>query len=132
MGSVETFITSIFDLCPKLRMNSLKRYGTIIIICVSYFLMGIIFTLQSGTYWLEIFNTFSGNWAIFIIAGLESLSVAWFYGFDNFRNDLAAMLGPKIVYHFSFNLFRILWCFITPLIVLVSTPTSLFSINLDF
>jgi hypothetical protein len=40
-------------------------------------------------------------------------------GFNKFRNDLTAMIGPKIAKHFLFNIFRALWVVITPTIVLV-------------
>ena len=71
MGSVETFITSIFDLFPKLRSKNWLRYLTILIICAGYWVLGIVFTLQSGSYWLELVDTFAGNYAIFIVAFLE-------------------------------------------------------------
>lgn len=80
MASVETFITSVFDLFKSLRHTPWKRYLTIFIICASYYVCGIIFTFQSGTYWIEVFNTFSGNWAIFLVGLIESISVGWVYG----------------------------------------------------
>jgi SNF family Na+-dependent transporter len=80
MGSIETFITSVFDLFPKLKQTNWIRYTTIIVIVAIFFLLGILFTIQSGTYWLEIFNEYSGSWSIFIIAILECISVNWFYG----------------------------------------------------
>lgn len=80
MSSVETFITSVFDLFTHLRQTKWKRYLTIAIICAVYYACGIIFTFQSGTYWIEVFNTYSGNWAIFLIALLECISIGWVYG----------------------------------------------------
>lgn len=124
MGSVETFITSVFDLLPKLRQTNWKRYLTITLICFGYFMCGIIFCFQSGTYWIEFLDSYEGSWAIFLVAAAESISVGWFYGFNNFRNDLALMLGSKIVHNFFFNIFRLLWCFITPAIVIVTKNYS--------
>lgn len=80
MGSVETFITSVFDFIPRLRQRSLFRYTTITLICFGYFLCGLVFCLQSGTYWIEFLDSYEGSWAIFLVAAAESISVGWFYG----------------------------------------------------
>ena len=52
MTGVETTITSVLDLIPKLRKSKLKRISTITIICLAHFCFGIIYTLNSGTYWI--------------------------------------------------------------------------------
>lgn len=80
MGSVETFITSLFDMIPILKSKRWIRFSSIVGIIAIYFGLGVIFCFQSGTYWLELFDTYSGNWAIFVIAALESISIGWLYG----------------------------------------------------
>ena len=40
-------------------------------------------------------------------------------GFNNFRNDISAMIGAKLAKNFLFNIFRALWVVITPTLVLV-------------
>ena len=47
---------------PKLKLKKSIKYLTITAICFGYFLCGIIFCLQSGTYWIEIFNSYAGDW----------------------------------------------------------------------
>ncbi|CAF0729098.1 unnamed protein product [Brachionus calyciflorus] len=125
MGSVETFITSIFDLFPKFKKNRLRRYLSILTLIGIYFGLGILFCLQSGSYWIEIFDTYVGNWTVFLLGALESISIGWFYGFNNFRKDLSTMLGTKITDSIFFNIFRILWCFLTPVIVLFLMVVSI-------
>ena len=66
MANVETTITSILDVFPKLKQKTSRKYITVTVICVIYFLFGIIFTFQSGTYWVEILDTYSGNWVCLI------------------------------------------------------------------
>ena len=58
MANVETTITSILDIFPKLKRKASRKYLTITIICIIYFLLGIIFTFQSGTYWIGDFLKF--------------------------------------------------------------------------
>ena len=52
MTGVETTITSILDVFPKLREKNVKKYATITVICFVHFLAGLLFTLNSGTYWI--------------------------------------------------------------------------------
>jgi len=52
MASVETTITSVLDVIPYLKKRKLTRILTIVTICLVYFILGITFTLQSGTYWI--------------------------------------------------------------------------------
>ena len=52
MASTEITITSVFDFFPNLRKKAKTRYLTIIGIVIVYFLLGILYTIQSGTYWI--------------------------------------------------------------------------------
>jgi SNF family Na+-dependent transporter len=119
MASVESLNTSILDLIPKLKKTHLRKIMTITVICLTCFLCGLIFCTQSGAYWLQIFDSYSGNWAILIVSGLELVSIGWFYGFDNFRKDISTMIGEDITNHVLFNLWRICWTVISPAIVLL-------------
>lgn len=142
---------------PVFKKTSLRRYSSILVICATFFGLGIIFCFQSGSYWNQILDSYSGHWAIFILAALECASVGWFYGvylilddfffikfqilmmnkyfcigFNNFRKDLSAMLGEKVVNHKLFNIFRLFWCFITPAIVIVKNNSNFKILNLFF
>ncbi len=52
---------------PKLKLKNSRKYLAITAICFAYFVSGIIFCLQSGTYWVEIFNSYAGDWVIYKI-----------------------------------------------------------------
>ena len=52
MAGTEITITSILDYFPILRKKPITRYLTIAGICTVYFLTGIIYTIQSGSYWV--------------------------------------------------------------------------------
>lgn len=84
MASVETTITSVLDIFPKLKLKKIRKYLAITAICFIYFACGIIFCLQSGTYWIEIFNSYAGDWAVLLVGALECISVSWFYGLFKF------------------------------------------------
>ena len=52
MANVETTITSVIDVFPVLKKTKNRKYLTVSVICLIYFLLGIIFCFQSGTYWI--------------------------------------------------------------------------------
>ncbi|XP_072316445.1 sodium-dependent neutral amino acid transporter B(0)AT3-like [Eucyclogobius newberryi] len=83
-------------------------------ICLCSFCAGLIFTLGSGNYWLEIFNSFVGSLPLLIIAFFEMISVAYIYGIKRFNADIEWMTGrrPNLFWQMS-------WCFISPLMLLV-------------
>lgn len=104
---------------PRLKKKSWIRYLTITLICFVLFLSGLIFCAQSGTYWVEILDSFSGSWAVLLVATLECLAVGWIYGFDKFKNDISTMIGSKVTDHWSFNVWRITWCYLSPIVLVL-------------
>jgi hypothetical protein len=80
MTSIETTITSVLDVFPALKQKNkpiklctiksrkfeiinLRKYITITAICFIHFIFGIVYTLKSGTYWVEFIDTYAG-WLI--------------------------------------------------------------------
>lgn len=118
MASVEVTITSFVDLFPIIAKTKSRKQISIGVLCIILFLLGFTFCTQSGTYWVEILDTYSSGWAVLLVGALECISITWFYGFNNFRNDIQAMLGKKIVRHRLFNVWRILWAILIPIILL--------------
>ena len=53
---------------------------TVLLVLVSLAL-GQIFTLESGMYILDIFDTYAGTLPLLMIALFETIAVAWVYGF---------------------------------------------------
>lgn len=50
------------------------------LVCLICFLLSLIFTLGSGNYWLEIFNSYVGSVPFLIIAFFEVVGVMYVYG----------------------------------------------------
>ena len=138
MASVETTITSILDIFPPLKKTELRKVLTITGICVFFLVVGILFCLQSGTYWIgerasllhfiiffsfifkfvnhliEIFNSYASGWSVLLVGALESISIAWFYGLNNFKRDISLMLGNDVTDSKFFYIWYVLWFAITP------------------
>ncbi|XP_031442371.1 sodium-dependent neutral amino acid transporter B(0)AT3-like isoform X3 [Clupea harengus] len=78
------------------------------------FLVGLVFTMGSGNYWLEIFNNYVGSVSLLIIAFFELVGVIGFRGIRQFGDDIEFMTGRRP------NLFwKACWLVISPLLLLV-------------
>ncbi|XP_026145226.1 sodium-dependent neutral amino acid transporter B(0)AT3-like [Carassius auratus] len=111
-GNLEGVLTPLLDLhlvpswMPKELFTGL--------ICVFNFLVALIFTLGSGNYWLEIFNSYVGSIPLLVIAFCEIIGVVFFYGMKRFSDDIESMTGRRP------NLFwRVCWMGISPIMLLV-------------
>ncbi|KAK2117482.1 hypothetical protein P7K49_004368 [Saguinus oedipus] len=84
------------------------------LICLGTFLIGIIFTLNSGQYWLSLLDGYAGSIPLLIIAFCEMFSVVYVYGVDRFNTDIEFMIGHKP------NIFwQVTWRVVSPLLMLV-------------
>jgi SNF family Na+-dependent transporter len=79
MASVETLSTSLEDFFPVLKKTPKHRAATLGVICVMYFILGLILCTRTGTYWIELLDEYSANWAVLILAIIECITVGWFY-----------------------------------------------------
>ncbi|XP_064231915.1 sodium-dependent neutral amino acid transporter B(0)AT1 [Aotus nancymaae] len=84
------------------------------LICLGTFLIGIIFTLNSGQYWLSLLDSYAGSIPLLIIAFCEMFAVVYVYGVDRFNKDIEFMIGHKP------NIFwQVTWRVVSPLLMLV-------------
>lgn len=117
IASIEVTIASILDTFKGFGRTKLRRKITITIIFFVYFCLGLIFCLKSGTYWVEVFNTYTGDWAILLVGAAECIIVCYIYGLKNFINDINTMMGEKNLGK-SIYVWCTLWCVACPLLCL--------------
>ena len=77
---METLITSFEDVFPVLKKTALIKASFLAIICIQYFLCGLLLCTQTGQYWIDILDEYAANWSLFIIGLCECISIGWFYG----------------------------------------------------
>uniref|UniRef100_A0AAY5L206 Transporter n=1 Tax=Esox lucius TaxID=8010 RepID=A0AAY5L206_ESOLU len=109
-GNIEGVVVPLQDLnfFPKWPKELLTG-----VTCFVSFFIALIFTQQSGNYWLALFDNFAGSIPLLIIAFCEMVSVIYIYGIDRFNADIEFMIGHKP------NLFwQVTWRFISPVIML--------------
>ncbi|KAM7149423.1 inactive sodium-dependent neutral amino acid transporter B(0)AT3 isoform 1-T1 [Molossus nigricans] len=109
-GNMEAVIT------PLLDMGALPRWvpkevltGLVCLVC---FLSAICFTLQSGNYWLEVFDNYA-SLNLIIFAFFEVVGVIYVYGMEQFCDDIAWMTGRRPGLYW-----RVTWKVISPLLLL--------------
>uniref|UniRef100_F7H6A1 Solute carrier family 6 member 19 n=1 Tax=Callithrix jacchus TaxID=9483 RepID=F7H6A1_CALJA len=111
-GNMEGVVVPLQDLKvipPKWPKELLTGF-----ICLGTFLIGIIFTLNSGQYWLSLLDGYAGSIPLLIIAFCEMFSVVYVYGVDRFNTDIEFMIGHKP------NIFwQVTWRVVSPLLMLV-------------
>ena len=117
-NSLETIFTALLDKYPSLRSSLKKKALAFAIFCIPFFLLGLPMVCPGGTDLLELVDTFAAGWPIFLLAIIETLSVAWLYGTPRFSKDISAMMpyllnGPWRK-KFVPWVMRVYWGFITP------------------
>ncbi|XP_068431083.1 sodium-dependent neutral amino acid transporter B(0)AT3-like [Clinocottus analis] len=111
-GNLEGVLAPIKDL--KLLPEWISDGVLTVVICLTAFLLALIFTLGSGNYWVEIFNGYVGSLPLLIVALFEIIAVIYIYGMKNFSDDIYFMTGRKP------NMFwKACWMVISPLMLLV-------------
>ncbi|KAH9491471.1 Sodium- and chloride-dependent glycine transporter 1 [Bulinus truncatus] len=113
MGSefalLETVMTAVQDTYPPLRQ---KKVFVVLGVCIAGFLGGLVVCTEGGMYVLQLMDTYSASFAVFIMAILECLIIGWIYGADRFLKDIETMIGHKSrPWHYFFIFF---WKFLTP------------------
>jgi len=118
ISNVGVTSSSILDAFQCLRQTKLRQMITVTCIFVIYFALGLLFCQRSGTYWIEIFNTYVGGWGILLVGACECIIVSYVYGLKNFTRDINVMMGDKTVGK-SIYLWCALWACISPLLCIV-------------
>ncbi|XP_021928101.1 sodium- and chloride-dependent glycine transporter 2-like [Zootermopsis nevadensis] len=89
---METVTTAILDRFPNLR--DYKIWVVLIVAVFGYF-GGLIFTTNSGMYWLQLVDKYAANWSVLLIAIVECILISWVYGANRFLRDIQDMIGQK-------------------------------------
>ncbi|KAK7793593.1 hypothetical protein R5R35_008887 [Gryllus longicercus] len=89
---METVTTAILDRFPNLR--DYKVWVVLVVSVFGYF-GGLIFTTNSGMYWLQLVDKYAANWSVLLIAISECILISWVYGADRFLNDIQEMIGVR-------------------------------------
>nr|XP_015107084.1 inactive sodium-dependent neutral amino acid transporter B(0)AT3 isoform X2 [Vicugna pacos] len=126
-GNMESVITPLLDLgvmprgVPKELLTGLA--------CLVCFVSATCFTLQSGSYWLEIFDHYAASLNLILFAFFEVVGVIYVYGMKRFCDDIAWMTGrrPGLYWQVTWKVVSpllLLTIFVAYISLLASTPPS--------
>ncbi|XP_025874945.1 inactive sodium-dependent neutral amino acid transporter B(0)AT3 isoform X2 [Vulpes vulpes] len=126
-GNMESIITPLLDM--GLTHRSIPKEVLTGLACLLCFLSAICFTLQSGNYWLEVFDNYAAPLNLIIFAFLEVVGVAYVYGLQRFSDDIVCMTGrrPSLYWRVTWKVVSpllLLTIFVAYIAVLVWTPLS--------
>ncbi|XP_069113904.1 sodium- and chloride-dependent transporter XTRP3A-like [Argopecten irradians] len=121
-GTLEGVTTCIYDLesHPWLK----KKWLVSGVLCFISCLIGILFVLGSGSYWVALFDSYAGSFPLISVALTEAIAIGWVYGVNRFGDDLETMIG-----HQPHMYWKVVWKFIAPFLIaglLTSTLISKF------
>ncbi|CAG7629273.1 unnamed protein product [Allacma fusca] len=90
-------VTVIADEFP-----STKRWILVAGICVGGFLFGLIYVTPGGQFMVTLVDYYGVSFLLYVMAVLEVVGVAWFYGMDNICRDVEFMLNMKLSFYWIF------------------------------
>ncbi|CAI5456363.1 unnamed protein product [Caenorhabditis angaria] len=109
-GTLEGVITSLNDS----KLVTLRKPVMTFILCLSAFLVGLPFASKSGQYWVSLFDSFAGSYALMCVAFLEIVAVSYVYKEQRFSDDIEYMTGSRPGLYWRFT-----WKIATPFMMLV-------------
>lgn len=121
-GTLEGIITPLRDLGLSIRKELV-----VALLCFFSFGVGTMFTLRSGMYLLDIFDTYAGTVPLLLIAFFETIAVVYVYGYNKFAEDLSYMIGdsgPGLYW-------KLTWKFLSPCCMFVLFVTSVLKLFLE-
>ncbi|XP_072412145.1 sodium- and chloride-dependent neutral and basic amino acid transporter B(0+)-like [Chiloscyllium punctatum] len=110
---METITTSITDALPNFMQS--RYLSMIIVLCVSFYFLGLIFATQAGIYWVQLLDHFSTGLTLLITAVLELVGIIFIYGGNRFIEDIEMMIGKKRWYFWLW--WKICWFLISPCLI---------------
>ncbi|XP_061596997.1 sodium-dependent neutral amino acid transporter B(0)AT3-like [Cololabis saira] len=111
-GNIEGVLASVYEL--NLVPKWIPKVVATAIICLISFSIALIFTLGSGNYWVEVFNSYVGSVPLLLVAFFEIIGVIYIHGMKNFSEDIYFMTGRRP------NIFwKACWMVISPVMLLV-------------
>ncbi|CAL1291877.1 unnamed protein product [Larinioides sclopetarius] len=91
-GTLEGVITSIVDmkLFPNVRKEILTG-----LTCLLCFFLSLVFSQGGGNYVFTLFDNYSGNFPLLIVAFFECIAISYIYGLKRFSDDIELMTGQR-------------------------------------
>ncbi|XP_050396391.1 sodium-dependent neutral amino acid transporter B(0)AT1 [Patella vulgata] len=126
-GTLEGALTSIYDmmLFPHLRKEIVCG-----VVCLASCIISLCFATNTGPYVFSLFDSFSANIPLLVIAFMECVSISYVYGLEQLSDDIELMLGGRPSYFFLFA-----WKYMAPVsmvVILVASLVEMYSTGVSY
>ncbi|XP_049718400.1 sodium- and chloride-dependent transporter XTRP3 isoform X1 [Elephas maximus indicus] len=74
--------------------------------------VGLVFTMDSGNYWFDIFNDYAATLSLLLIVLVETIAICYVYGLRRFESDLQSMTGRSLNWYW-----KVMWAGVSPLLI---------------
>ncbi|KAL7982856.1 hypothetical protein Chor_013462 [Crotalus horridus] len=90
-GNMEGITTAVMDEFPSLRCwrRKVLFLGGL---CLAFYLLGLLLITEGGIYWFTLIDAYSTSFGLIIVALFMCLGVAFFYGVNQFCQDIVDMI----------------------------------------
>ncbi|XP_069947667.1 sodium-dependent nutrient amino acid transporter 1 isoform X3 [Cherax quadricarinatus] len=116
-GNIITIICDQFPAIPKIYVT--------IVICISGFLLGLIYVTPGGQWILDLVDFFGGGFIIYVLIIVETVAINHIYSYSSFLRDLKFMMGVNLGIYWKFC-----WIFFIPVSLSAILVYSLVDFNL--
>ncbi|XP_074105742.1 sodium-dependent nutrient amino acid transporter 1-like [Cotesia typhae] len=111
IGSSVAFCSTVISVI-KDQFPRFSQWKIVLAVCITGFGIGVCYCTPAGLYMVNLVDYFGGTFIIMVLAMLEVVGVSWFYGIDNFLDDIEFMINKR-----PFFFWRICWVFLTPIML---------------
>ncbi|KAM7175429.1 sodium- and chloride-dependent transporter XTRP3 isoform 3-T3 [Macrochelys suwanniensis] len=111
LGNTAAILTPLTD--SKFLSTHLPKEVISGIVCFINCIVGLVFTMEAGNYWFDIFNDYAATLSLLLIVLVETIAVCYVYGLKRFEKDLLLMLGHKPNWYW-----KIMWAFVSPVLII--------------
>ncbi|XP_063439423.1 sodium-dependent neutral amino acid transporter B(0)AT1-like isoform X2 [Mytilus trossulus] len=116
-GTLEGALTSINDM---MLFPTARKEVVCGIVCGTMFVISLCFATTTGSYVFAMFDSFSANIPLLIIAFIECVAMSYVYGLKRLSLDVEMMVGTRPSYFFMFC-----WRFVGPVAMVVIFTASI-------
>ncbi|XP_075405075.1 sodium- and chloride-dependent transporter XTRP3 isoform X1 [Tenrec ecaudatus] len=111
LGNTAAILTPLTD--SKAITKHLPKEAISGLVCLISCAVGMVFTMEAGNYWFDIFNDYAATLSLLLIVLVETIAVCYVYGLRRFEGDLQSMTGRSLNWYW-----KIMWAGVSPLLII--------------
>ncbi|XP_033618518.1 sodium- and chloride-dependent transporter XTRP3A isoform X1 [Fukomys damarensis] len=111
LGNTAGILTPLTD--SKAISSLLPKEAISGLVCLINCAIGLLFTMEAGSYWFDIFNDYAATLSLLLIVLVETVAVCYVYGLRRFGAELEAMTGRALGCYW-----KAMWACVSPLLII--------------